>query len=88
VFLSLGRYLCWWTICPRGYHTPSNQCFYHWVDTSTGGLLVIEGIILPVVNVSITGSIALLVDQNVLEDIIHPVISVSITGSIPLLVDY
>jgi hypothetical protein len=31
------------------YHTASNQCFYHWVDTSTGGLLVLEDIIHPVV---------------------------------------
>jgi hypothetical protein len=37
-YLSLGRYLYWWTI------------IYHWVDTSTGGLL------------SITASIPLLVD--------------------------
>jgi hypothetical protein len=35
----------WWTISPRGYDTPSSQCFYHWVDTSTGGLLVLEFII-------------------------------------------
>ena len=62
VFLSLGRYLYWWTISPRVYHTPSSQCFYHWVDTSTGGLLVLEGIIHPVVSVSITGSIPLMVD--------------------------
>jgi len=27
VLLSLGRYLCWWTINPRGYHPPSSQCF-------------------------------------------------------------
>ena len=64
VFLSLGRYLYWWTISPRVYHTPSSQCFYHWVDTSTGGLLVLEGIIHPVVSVSITGSIPLLVDYQ------------------------
>ena len=64
VFLSLGRYLYWWTISPQGYHTPSNQCFYHWVDTSIGGLLVLEGIIHPVVSVSITGSILLLVDYQ------------------------
>ena len=64
VFLSLGRYLYWWTISPRGYHTPSNQCFYHWVDTSTGGLLVLEGIIHPVVSFSITRSIPLLVDYQ------------------------
>ena len=64
VFRSLGRYLYWWTISPRGYHTPSSQCFYHWVDTSTGGLLVLEGIIHPVVSVSITGSIPLLVDYQ------------------------
>ena len=64
VFLSLGRYLCWLTISPRGYHTPSSQCFYHWVNTSTGGLLVLECIIHPVVRVSITGSIPLLVDHQ------------------------
>ena len=64
VFLSLGRYLYWWTISPRGYHTPSSQCFYHWVDTSTGGLLVRKGIIHPVISVSITGSIPLLVDYQ------------------------
>ena len=64
VFLSLGRYLYQWTISPRGYHIPSSQCFYHWVDTSTGGLLVLECIIVPVVSVSITGSIPLLVDYQ------------------------
>ena len=62
VFLSLCLYLYLWTISPRGYHTPSSQCFYHWVDTSTGGLLVLENIIHPVVSVSITRSIPLLVD--------------------------
>ena len=30
VFLSLGRYLCWWTISPWVYHQSSSQCFYHW----------------------------------------------------------
>ena len=62
VFLSLGRYLfCWWTIGPRGYHPPNSQCFYHLVDTSSAGrLLVLEGIIHPVVSVSITRSIPLL----------------------------
>jgi len=44
------------------YHPPSSQCFYHLVDTSVGGLLVPECIILPVVSVSITWSIPLLVD--------------------------
>ena len=62
VLLSLGRYLCWWIICPRRYHPPNRQCFYHWVDTSAGGLFVPEGIIHPVVSASITGSIPLLVD--------------------------
>ena len=52
LLLSLGRYLCCWTISPRGYHPPSSQCFYHWVDTSVGGLLVPEGVIGPVFNVS------------------------------------
>ena len=42
LLLSLGRYLCWLTINPRGY----------WVDTSAGGLLVPDGIILPVVSAS------------------------------------
>ena len=64
VFLSLGSYIFWWTISPRVYHTPSSQCFYHWVDNSTGGLLVLECIIHPVVSVSITGSIPLLVDYQ------------------------
>jgi hypothetical protein len=41
-----------WTISPRGYHPPSSQCYYHWIDTPAGGLLVHEGIILPVVSVS------------------------------------
>ena len=27
LLLSLGRYLCWRTIIPRGYHPPSSQCF-------------------------------------------------------------
>ena len=27
LLLSLGRYLCWWTIIPWGYHPPSSQCF-------------------------------------------------------------
>jgi hypothetical protein len=43
--------------------------YYHWVDTSAGGLLVPEDIIRPVVNaaalacfITITGSIPLLVD--------------------------
>ena len=62
VFISLGRYLfCWWSIGPRGHHPPSSQCFYQQVDTSSvGGLLFLEGIIRPVVSVSITGSIPLL----------------------------
>jgi hypothetical protein len=47
---------------PRGYHPPSSHCFYHWVDTSAGGLLILEGIIRQVVIVSITGLIPLLVD--------------------------
>ena len=28
LLLSLGRYLCWWTISPRGYHQPSSRCFH------------------------------------------------------------
>ena len=62
VFLSLCRYLfCWQTISLRGYHPPSSQCFYHQVDTSSvGRLLVSAGIIRPVVSVSITRFIFLL----------------------------
>ena len=41
---------------------PSSWSFYHRVNTSVGGLLVSEGIMRPVVSVSITGSIPLLVD--------------------------
>jgi len=27
LLLSLGRYLCWWTINSRGYYPTSSQCF-------------------------------------------------------------
>jgi len=27
LLLLLGRYLCWWSISPRGYHAPSSRCF-------------------------------------------------------------
>jgi hypothetical protein len=27
LLLSLGRYLCWWNISPRGYRLPWSQCF-------------------------------------------------------------
>jgi len=27
LLLSLGRYLCRWTISPRGYYPPNSQCF-------------------------------------------------------------
>jgi hypothetical protein len=37
LLLSLCRYLCWWTISPRGYHPPGIDCFYHCVDISAGG---------------------------------------------------
>ena len=67
---------------------PSSQCYYHWVDTSTGELLVLECINQPSskcfyhwVDTSTGGLL-------VLECMIRPVVSVSITGSIPLLVDY
>ena len=77
LLLSLGRYLCWWTISPRGYHPPRSQCFdtdmvyyYHWVDTSASGPLVPDDIICPEVSaltliwcITITGSIPLLVDH-------------------------
>ena len=76
--------------------------YYHWVDTSAGGLLFPEDIIRPVVNASAlaccitsTGSIPLVVDYYSPEDNIRPVVNASalacvitITGSIPLLVDY
>ena len=45
ILLSLGRYLFGWTIYLRLY-------YYHWVDTSSGGLLVPEGITRPVVSAS------------------------------------
>ena len=64
VLLSLDRHLCWWTISHREYHPSSSQCFYQWIDTSDGGLLVTESIIRPVVSVSITGSTPLLVDYQ------------------------
>ena len=27
LILSLGQYLCWWTISPLGYHRPSIQSY-------------------------------------------------------------
>ena len=47
---------------PRGYHPLSSQCYYHWVNTSAGRLLVPEGIIRRVVSITIIGLIPLLVD--------------------------
>ena len=58
--LWLDRFLCWWTIRPRGYHLLSSQCF-GWVDTFAGGLLVPGGIICPLCN-TLAGLIHLLVD--------------------------
>jgi hypothetical protein len=48
----------------RNTDPPSSQCFYHSVDTSAGGLLFLDGIIRPVVSVSITGLIHLLNQQR------------------------
>ena len=62
MLLPLDRHLCWWTISHREYHSFSSQCFYHWIDTSAGGLLVTESIIRLVVSVITTGSTPLLVD--------------------------
>ena len=64
VLQSLGVYLCWWTISPRGYHLPNSQYYYHQVDTSAGGLLVPEDTIHPVVSTTITRWIPLLVDYQ------------------------
>jgi len=25
--IPLGRYICWWSSSPWGYHPPSSQCF-------------------------------------------------------------
>jgi hypothetical protein len=52
-------------------------CYYHWIDSSAGGLSVTEGIIRPVVSVTITGSIALSGGLSVTEGIIRPVVSAS-----------
>ena len=69
-------------------HPPSCQCFYHWVDTFNGGLLVTEGVIRQVGQCFYhwvdTFNGGLLVPEGV----IRPVVSVSITGLIPLMVDY
>ena len=64
VLLSLGGYLCWWTISPSGYHPPNSQYYYHQVDTSAGGLLVPEDTIHPVVSTTNTRQIPLLVDYQ------------------------
>ena len=60
LLISLVRYLCWWTISPQGYHHPPvvsistltwfiiylRLYYYHWFDTSAGGLLVLAGTII------------------------------------------
>ena len=51
------------TVCLRTYYTIIYY-YYQCVDTSAGGLLVPGCIISPVVSVSITGSIPLLVDYQ------------------------
>ena len=82
-----GQYLYWWTISPGGYHPSSSQYFYHWVDTSTGKLLVPEGIITQWLVFLSLGRY--LYWWTISPRGYHnPVVSVSITGSIPLLVDY
>jgi hypothetical protein len=88
IIYTLGQYHSWWTISPRGYHSPSSQCFYHWVNATLGGLLVPEGIIHPVVRCFYHWVNSTLGGLLVPEGIILPVVNVSITGSIPLLVDY
>ena len=64
LLLSLGGYLCLWTISPRGYHPPSSQYYYHQLDTSVNGLLVPENTIQPVISITITRWIPLLVDDQ------------------------
>ena len=64
VLQSLGEYLCWWTISPRGYHLPNSRYYYHQVDTSAGGLLVPEDTIYQIVSITITRWIPLLVDDQ------------------------
>ena len=64
VLLSLGGYLCWWTINPRVYHSSSSHYYYHQVDTSAGGRLVPEDTIHPIVSITITRWIPLLVDYQ------------------------
>ena len=80
MFLSLGRYLCWWTINPRGYHLPSSHCFYHWGDTSAGGLLILEGIIREALIVFITAVDTSAGGLLIPEGFIRQVFIVSITA--------
>jgi hypothetical protein len=50
--------------CPEGNSLPEVKCYDHWGNTSAGGLLGSEGNILPVVSVTISGVIPLLVDHQ------------------------
>ena len=88
VLLSLNRHLCRWTISHREYHPSCCQCYYHWIDTSAGGLLVTESIIRPSCQCFYHGIDISAGGLLVTESIIHPVVSVSINGSTPLMVDY
>jgi hypothetical protein len=67
VLLPLDQHLCWWTISHREYHPSCFQCYYHWIDTSAGGLLVTESSIRPVVSVTITGSTPLLLNDTLCD---------------------
>ena len=63
LLLSLGYTSVGGLLVPKGYHPPSSQCYYHWVDTSVGGLSDPKGITHLAVSVTITGLIPLLVDN-------------------------
>jgi hypothetical protein len=52
--LTTGRMIASWINSTlevvKGYHPPSSQFYYHWVDTTVSVLLVHEGIIRPAVS--------------------------------------
>jgi hypothetical protein len=100
LLISLGWYLCWWTITITGLRTLLVDYYYHYVDTSTGGLLLSLGWYLYWLTINITWLISLLVDYyyHWVETSTGGLLlalgwylywcTITSTGLIPLLVDY
>ena len=64
LLLSLGRYICWWTIIPRMYHPPSSRCF--------GTDMLLSKFKVPIHVIIIKTKVLLLQKQTTLADLGYP----------------